>query len=185
MPASTQVLYALRVKAGKTPLGADPVPELEKRASPTFDNFGRYTTVMHTDVVPEPSEAIKIAGDNPKLKGPFNRYSVDFVIASRSLQLDETPNGGRHGSIETTLVIFDRQGRPLNWLVRQFDLGMDAARYAQVQENGINFQLDIDAPGDGVTLRSGIYDLQSNLTGTFEIPLASVLTAQAPGLKSR
>jgi VWFA-related protein len=185
MPASTQVLYALRVKPGKTLLGTEPTPELEKRAAPTYSAWGRYTTTMHTDVVPEQADAIKIAGDNPKLKGPFNRYSVDFVIAARSLQLDETSNGGRRGSVETTLVIYDREGRPLNWLVRQIDLGMDAARYAQVKENGINFRLDIDAPGDGVTLRSGIYDLQSNLAGTLEIPLANVLTGQAPGLKSR
>ena len=47
------------------------------------------------------------------------------------------------------------------------------------------FRFDIDLPKDAVTLRSGIYDLQSSLTGTLEVPLNSVLVGKAPGLKPR
>ena len=62
---------------------------------------------------------------------------------------------------------------------------MDAARYAQAQANGVSFRLPIDAPKGGVSLRSGVYDLESNLAGTMEVPLQSVLVAQTPGLKAR
>jgi hypothetical protein len=43
------------------------------------------------------------------------------------------------------------------------------------QANGINFRLQIDAPTDSVFLRSGVYDLNSNLAGTLEIPLGAIV----------
>ncbi len=188
MPESTQILFAMRIKpGGEVPLsGADPSPELVKHSTPTFDSNGRIRALVHTDVEPgEPGYVAVHAGDNPKLKGKLTRYSVDFVIAARGLQLEPTPNGGRRGSIESTLVVYDREGRPVNWLVRQLDLSMDAARYEQVRANGINFRLDIDVPKDGVSLRSGIYDLSSDLAGTTEVSLDRVLVGRAPGLKAR
>ena len=115
------------------------------------------------------------AGDNDNLRDPLRRYSVDFVVAARGLQFDTTPDGGRHGKIEAAMVVYDQQGRPLNWMVKQVNLDMDAARYAEVQQNGVNFTLEIDVPKDGVSLRSGVYDRESNLAGTLEVPLSAVV----------
>jgi len=186
MPESTQILYALRVKAGPAPTTLDPTPELENHAAPVMDSFGRTQMVSHTDLVPgfENSE-IKHAGDNPRLKGKLTRYGIDFVIAVSGLELDAGPDGARRGSIESTLVAYDRDGKPLNWLVRQIDLTLDAARYENARQNGVSFHLEIDVPKEGATLRSGVYDLESSLAGTFEVPLKSVLVGQAPGLKAR
>jgi VWFA-related protein len=186
MPASTQILYAMRVKPGPVPTALDPAPEIEKHTAPTYAEWGRMQTATHADVVPGfENSGPSRAGDNTKLKGKLTRYGVDFVIAASGLELDAGANGSRHGSIESTLVAYDREGRPLNWLIRQLDLNMDAAQYARVRENGVNFHFDIDVPKDCVTLRSGIYDLQSSLAGTFEVPLDAVLVGQAPGLKPR
>jgi VWFA-related protein len=186
MPASTQILYALRIKPGPVPTALDPTPEMENHEAPVIGAYGKTQMVSHTDLVPgfENSQVAR-AGDNPRLKGKLTRYGVDFVIAASGLRLDPGANGSRHGSIESTLVAYDRQGRPLNWLVRQIDLSMDAAQYARVRENGINFHLDIDVPKDCVTLRSGVYDLASSLAGAFEVPVDAVLVGQAPGLKPR
>jgi hypothetical protein len=114
------------------------------------------------------------AGDSEALKGQLTRYAIDFVIAARGLQLDPTADGGRQGRIEVTLVAYDQNGKALNWLVRQIDLTMDAARYAQVQDNGVNLHFDLDVPKAGATLRSGVYDWRSQMTGTLEIPFSSV-----------
>ncbi len=118
-------------------------------------------------------------GDNPNLKGPVTRYMVDFVIPARGLQIDPVANGRRHLNIDAALLVYNRDGKTLNWIVRQFTLDMDAARYAVAQANGINFRLPIDVPPDGVYLRSGIYDLNSSLAGTLEIPLGSVVNSAA------
>ncbi len=188
MPDSTQIPFDLRIRAGVAALQSGPESTLEinKREVPSNIVLGRMKTVVHTDAQPGDQEEAPVhAGDNTKLKGPLTRYTVDFVVAARGLQLDPAPDGGRRGSMETTMVIYDREGRALNWLVRQIDLDIDAARYEQVRENGVNFRLEIDAPKGSFYLRSGVYDRSSNLTGTLEIPLSSVLNGQAPGLKAR
>ncbi len=157
MPASTQIPLALRVQRIAAQPGAGApgdAPPLQARDRAT---------------------ASKPAGDNPNLKGPFTRYTVDFVIAASGLELDPNPDGSRHGKIEATLVVYSHEGQALNWMIRNLDLDMDAARYAQVKANGVNFSLDIDVPNGGVSLRAGVFDLDSNLAGTLEIPLTSVV----------
>jgi VWFA-related protein len=187
MPASTQILFALRVKTGPVPSTLEATPQMEQHSAPSgTDVWGKVQMATHTDLVPgfENSNPTH-AGDNPKLKGKLTRYSVDFVIAATGLELDASANGSHHGAIESTLVAYDFDGRPVNWLVRQVDLNLDAAHYASARQNGVALHFDIDLPKDAVTLRSGIYDLQSSLTGTLEVPLNSILVGQAPGLKPR
>ncbi len=145
---STQIPLALRIQLESSKSGAS-------RSTPT----------------PNP------AGDSDHLRGPLRRYTVDFVIAARGLQLDPASGGGRSGIIEAAMVVYDRDGKPVNWMVKQVNLDMDAARYAEVQENGVNFRLEIDVPKDGVSLRSGVYDRESKLAGTLEVPLSSIVTS--------
>jgi hypothetical protein len=167
MPDSTQIPLALRVLRGATAGGSDP-------ALISRDPSNR-----------EAAKATAVAGDDRDLKGPLTRYSVDFVVAARGLQLDPTPNGGRHGAIESTLVVYDRDGRALNWMVRQLDLSMDGARYAQVQANGVNFRQEIDVPKAGVFLRAGVYDQSSGLAGTIQVPFESVVALPAVAAKNQ
>ncbi len=157
MPNSTQIPMALRVQLIATQPGA---------AEP-----GKAAPLQTRNQSP-PS---KLAGDNPDLKAPLTRYRVDFVVAASGLQLDPAPDGSRHGKLEITLLIYNREGQTLNWIVKNLDLDMDAARYAQVKANGVNFNLDIDVPNGGVILRSGVFDLNANFAGTLEIPLSSVV----------
>jgi VWFA-related protein len=163
IPDSTQIPLALRVQRG-----ADQPASIS-------------TSLPGANGVNKPA----LAGDNIKLMGPVTRYTVDFVIAARGLKLDPAPDGGRLGGVEVALVVYDREGAALNWMVKQLSLNMDAARYAEVQANGVNFSLDIDVPKNGVSLRSGVYDLASHQAGTLELPLSSVVnTTQKASSKS-
>jgi VWFA-related protein len=113
-------------------------------------------------------------GDNPNLKGTLTRYSVDLMIPARSLQFEMGRDGQRHVRVEAGLMVYNRVGNPLNWNLRQVNLNLDDARYALVQANGVNLYLQIDAPEDGISLRGGVYDLNSGLTGTLAIPLSAI-----------
>jgi VWFA-related protein len=113
-------------------------------------------------------------GDNPNLKGALTRYSVDLMIPSRSLQFDLGPDGHHHVRMEAGLMVYNRAGNPLNWILRQVNLNLDDSRYAIVQANGVNLYLQVDGPQDAVSLRGGVYDLNTNLTGTLAIPLSAV-----------
>lgn len=113
-------------------------------------------------------------GDNPNLKGPLTRYSVDLMIPAGSLQFEMGPDGHRHVRVEAGLMLYNRVGNPLNWNLRQVNLNLDDSRYAIVQANGVNLYLQIDGPEDGISLRGGVYDLNSGLTGTLGIPLSAI-----------
>jgi hypothetical protein len=91
------------------------------------------------------------------------------------VHLDAAEDGSRHGKIEAGLVAFDHEGQPLNWTEREFDLNLDAARYRDAKENGLHFRMDLDVPKECSSLRSGVYDLNANTAGTYEVPLMRVM----------
>jgi VWFA-related protein len=123
--------------------------------------------------------------DNHDLTGPLPCDSVLFVIAAKGLQFNSTPNGSRQDAIEVTLLVYNDSGKPLNWIVRNINLDMDAARYAQVQANGVHFNIAIGIPKGATTLRGGIYDPSSGLAGTLTIPLAKVVSVNPPQSPSK
>jgi hypothetical protein len=148
-PESTQIPFTLRVVRGSAP--ARPATPVTSSASPVQ------------------------GGDNPSLQGPLTRYEVDLMIPAHGLQFDLAPDGHHHVRLEAGLMVYNHEGRPLNWLLRQINLNLDTARYAIVQANGVNLYLKIDAPEDGVSLQSGVYDLSANLVGTLEITLNRIV----------
>ena len=69
-------------------------------------------------------------GDNPGLKGALTRYAVDLMMPARGLQFDMAPDGHRHVRIEAGLLVYNREGKLLNWMLRQVNLNLDDTRYA-------------------------------------------------------
>ena len=152
MPASTQIPLTLRVVRGSTRHAAGPALATRNQAPPS------------------PGQG----GDNPRLKGALTRYKVDLMIPGSGLRWEPAPNGRHHVSLEAGLVVFNRAGIGVNWMLRQIDLNPDAEHYADAQTTGVNLYLEIDSPSDGVSLRGGVYDFNANLAGTLEIPLSAV-----------
>ncbi len=116
-------------------------------------------------------------GDNPNLKGPLMRYSVDFMVPARGLEFDPDANGNHHVSVEAALIVYSQKGEPINWMFRQINLNLGPARYQAAQTTGVNLFLEIDAPAEAATLRSGVYDLNANLAGTLQLPLSKIVDA--------
>ena len=125
---------------------------------------------------PQPAPDAARIGSNTEMKGPFTRYAVDFAIAPRDLKLDPSSDGGRHGGIEIVLLAYDREGKPLNFVVTKGDVNLDPELWASVLQVGIQIHKEIDVPQEYVYLRTGIYDLRSNTAGTLGIPLADAKT---------
>jgi hypothetical protein len=167
--------YAADTKEAKAEAAKPAGDPLHPFMGPGMPDTTQIPLAIRVQSIATQAAAAKPAGDNPNLKPPLNRYHVDFVIAASGLELDPNPDGSRHGRIEATIVIYDHEGVAMNWMVRELDLDMDAARYTQVKTNGVSFSLDIDVPKGGVVLRSGVFDLNANLAGTLEVPLRSVV----------
>ncbi len=168
--------------ASKPKPSGDPLRPLMDHGTPNS------TEILYAlRVTPEASESkdpgreAQYAGDNHNLKGPVTRYALSFSILPEQLQLEVGTDGVRHGTVEATAVLHDRDGAPVNWVVRLFEVRVPPERYAQAMTNGIPFRLDIDSPATGAYLRSGLYDLGSNRAGTLEVPLAAIVAqATAP-----
>ena len=154
--------------AGQKP-DTDPLLMLMGRNLPDYSQILYKIKVVPSN--PQPSPDAPRIGSNTELKGPFTRYGVDFAIAPQDLRLDPTPDGGRHGNIEIVLLAYDREGKPLNFVVTKGDVNLDAKLYASVQQVGLQIHKEIDVPKEYIYLRTGIYDLKSNTAGTLGIPL--------------
>jgi hypothetical protein len=116
-------------------------------------------------------------GDNPNLKGPVTRYMVDLMIPAHSLRWEPAPQDHRRVNLESALVVYNREGKAVNWILRQINLNPDAAHYTAAQGTGVNLYLEIDAPNTAVALRGGVYDLNADLAGTLGIPLRAVVNS--------
>ena len=123
---------------------------------------------------PQPAPQAAVAGDNAKVKAPVTRYSVDFAVSMKDLDLAMTPGGIHHGNIEVALVAYDHDGNTLNWAVRSTDMSLEPQLYATFEQGGAQVHQEIDVPQGDVFLRTGIYDPATGKAGTLEIQLRDV-----------
>jgi VWFA-related protein len=154
--------------AGQKP-DTDPLLMLMGRNLPEYSQILYKIKVLPAN--PQPAPDAPHIGSNTDMKGPFTRYVVDFAISPQDLKLDPTPDGARHGNIEIVLLAYDREGKPLNFVVTKGDVNLDAKLYASVQQVGLQIHKEIDVPKEYVYLRTGIYDLRSSTAGTLGTPL--------------
>jgi VWFA-related protein len=156
----------------------DPLRPLMDHGTPDSTEILYQMRVAPSTLQPGPSS--ERAGDNANLKGPLTRYAVTFTILADHLRLEPAPDRVRHGNLEMTLVGYDRDGKPLNWMVRMIQFAVPPQRYTAVLAAGLSFGMEMDVPASDVYLRSGVYDLGSSKAGTLEIPLAALVAQAAP-----
>jgi VWFA-related protein len=125
----------------------------------------------------QPAASAKRAGSNDKLTVPTTRYTMDFLIDWKQVQLQITPQGNRTGRIQVSLIARDADGKALNWTGGTMILNLNPTTYAEIQKTGIRAHAELDLPRTNVFLATGIYDLAAHKAGTLEIPVA--ITAQA------
>ena len=131
-------------------------------------------TLNLTPADTQPAVGAPRAGDNAELNVPTTRYQATFWMPVSSLHLESTSDGTHQDSIEAAAVVYDHQGKALNWMVRMVNLTLKPERYAAAQQVGIPLRLEIDAPGGDIYLRTGIYENATHAAGTLEVPLSQV-----------
>ena len=97
VPQSTQIPLTLRVTRGPAPAKAGPAAATGHAPA---GNPGQ-------------------GGDNPNLTGALTRYTVDFMIPARGLLWDPAPGDHRRVSLEAALVVYNHEGKAVNWMLRQ------------------------------------------------------------------
>jgi hypothetical protein len=146
------------------------------RGMPNFFNL-QYRAHVEP-LSPQPAADAPIAGDDPTLKRPFTRYTVQFALSPDSVNLIKGPDGVRRQTVEVAMIAYGQNGKLLNWMVRSIGLAVRPEQMAQAQASGISFHFDFDAPPGDVYLRTGVYDTSTSKAGTLEIPLRSIVVAR-------
>jgi VWFA-related protein len=156
---------------------SDPLTPLLTRGMPAATQILYAVRVQSAD--PQPALTAKHLGANTKLTGAFTRYTADFLIDPKKIQLDLTPEGNRTGKIQVGLLAWDHEGKALNWVGGTMVLDLNSTAYAEIQKTGIRAHAELDVPLTNVYLSTGVYDLTANKAGTLEIPLAPAAPAAA------
>jgi len=123
-------------------------------------------------VDPQPA-SIPIPERKPPLKGPLTRYSIDYAIGPRAIELSSLPNGNREGQIVVAATAWTPDGKALTGSALSHSFTVTAAQYLESGQIGLQFHQTLDIPSGPVFLRLGIYDPASGHMGTLEIPLQS------------
>lgn len=147
----------------------DPLLPLLGFGLPDFSQIVYKIRILPSN--PQPALDAAHIGSNHESNGPVTRYSVDFAISVQDLKFDITPDGSRHGDIEVMMVAYDHDGKPLNMTVRKAGIQLRPDAYKNAEQVGLQLQSEIDVPEGDTFLRTGVFDLESNMAGTIEVPL--------------
>jgi hypothetical protein len=162
------------------PVGtADPTPLRQLMAQGMPSSTQILYGIRVLPAAPQPAPTAIRAGYNVQLPRPTTRYTADFLIDWKRVQLQPAPNGSHTGMIRLELLAYDHDGKALNWIGQTMGLTLDAKTYAAIQHSGIPAHLEIDLPNTDIYLATGIYDMEANKAGTLEIPLNSLKTESA------
>jgi hypothetical protein len=152
--------------------GIDPLPPLLSLGLPDATGVLYGVSVKQSAIQPSLGESQ--AGQNPNLKSPSIRYTVDFVIRSEDL-LSSHPQGDRAVKFLLGLKAYDRDGNALNWQGDVETSDIEPSQYDSIRKNGISAHIDIDLPTTGdVHLVTAVYDLKSGKAGSQEVSVRAI-----------
>jgi VWFA-related protein len=129
-------------------------------------------------IKPLPEAPLSPSDAKPATKGPQKRYSVDFAIDLKDLDLKLDSNGLHNGMLNLSLIVYDRYGAVSSREDHLVALKIKPDVYAVFQKTGVQLHAEIRVPKGQFWLRTGVYDQASHKVGTMEVPLAAVVETQ-------
>lgn len=110
----------------------------------------------------------------PSLKGPTDRYAVDFAVDLDDLHLKLNPDGVRTGTLNLSMIVYDKYGQVSSKEDHLVHLDIKPDVYSVFKRTGLQMHGQVFVPRGQYWLRTGVYDEESHKVGTLEIPLSSV-----------
>jgi VWFA-related protein len=160
-----------QVKNGQVP----PIVAASMRGAPSSSEI-----VFKVRVLPLSDPALKgakpqqagTAGDvSPKVKGPLQRYWIDYAADLHGASLSETPEGLHQASLEFVAIAYDRDGQKLNMVDKGYSVSLSSERFDAVLQKGLQIHQEIDLPAGEIYLRTLVHDMNNDRIGAVEIPL--------------
>jgi hypothetical protein len=114
------------------------------------------------------------------MKGPHDRYTVDFAVDLNDLHLPLDPADGLHkGTLNLCLIVSDRYGQIASRRDHLVALNIKPDIWKIFEQTGAHLHADLDVPRGQYWLRTGGYDQATRKVGTMEVPFSSVHPLQA------
>jgi len=113
---------------------------------------------------------------NPKVSGPYRRYTVTFVTNPRALTCAATSDGNHHCVLEYLTFVYDSGGALINTQTSGMNSTFSPERFAAFQKSQlVTYRQQISVPVKGeYYLRLGLHDDTSGKVGALELPIAAV-----------
>jgi VWFA-related protein len=113
---------------------------------------------------------------NPKVSGPYRRYTVTFVTNPRGLNCAATSDGTHHCVLEFLTFVYDADGTLINTQTNGMTSTFSPARFASFQKSQLlTYRQQISVPVKGeYYLRIGLRDDTSGNVGALELPIAAI-----------
>lgn len=113
----------------------------------------------------------------PIAKPPYRRFAIDFAAVVRGFSWTETPDGVHHATAQFVSLVYQPDGRLVNTMTRTVTATLSADRYTALLQGGFPMHLELSVPVKGdFSIRTGIFDLNSNHIGAVEVPVGAIPT---------
>ncbi len=155
--------------ASQDPTRMDPLEPFMVFGMPQSEQILYKTLIQHVDAKPDGSATAK-----PSLKGPIDRYSIDFALDTDDLDLKVDHDGAREDTLNISMIVYDKYGQLTSRKDHLVRLAIKPDVYSIFKKTGVQLHGEIDVPKGQYWLRTGVYDEASRKVGTMEVPLSSV-----------
>jgi len=105
------------------------------------------------------------------MKQPAQLYVVNLTVDPHGVAFDAMPNGLRQARIRFVLIAYDTNGNRLNFLDRNYAIGVKPAEMERLMNTGIHARYGFNLPAGHEFLRVAVEDLNAGTAGSVEIPV--------------
>jgi VWFA-related protein len=123
-----------------------------------------------TDILFKVRIAPTEAPNQPEQPGVV-RYSVNWSVDLRGLNLTESSGGMRRGAVTLAVVAYNSDSKAINNVSTPVSLILEGDEYRLYLKSGLQFHQELDLPVGHVYLRAAIVDQDKDRAGAMEIPL--------------
>jgi VWFA-related protein len=108
------------------------------------------------------------------------RYSINWSVDLRSLNLEASADGARHGSLTVAAVAYNSDSKVINSVSMPVSISLTSDDYSKYLKTGLQFHQELDLHPGFCYLRVAIVSSESDRAGATEIPLSiKVVQTQA------
>lgn len=120
---------------------------------------------------------------DPKAKGPWQRYMVQFAADTRDLLHQDPADGKDRFSVDFVTLVYDADGNRINAIASTISATPTPQQIESLHKSGLQLRQQISIPLKGdYTVRLVVSDQLATHLGAVEIPLASIKNLPALNL---